>query len=71
MTSISSVKSLELPIPPSCVAFSQTHVDIFVVGTYNLEKAKDAGHGDDGPIEPKPQDRSGSLILYKLKDGEV
>lgn len=71
MTSISPIKSLELPIPPSCVAFSQEHPDYFVVGTYLLEKDAHGESSGDPAETIAPQQRSGSLILYRIDGDEM
>lgn len=36
MTAISSIRSLTLDLPPSCVAFCPSQPEYFVVGTYLL-----------------------------------
>ena len=36
MASVSSLKSLTLDLPPSCIAFCTTQSQYFVVGTYYL-----------------------------------
>ncbi|TKA62370.1 hypothetical protein B0A55_11547 [Friedmanniomyces simplex] len=82
MTSISSTRSLNLDLPPSCIAFCPTQPRLFVVGTYHLhdsttakeEPASSAAEGEasdheDGAVEAA-QKRSGSLILYELLDGD-
>lgn len=66
---IASKVSLTLELPPSCVQFCPAHPSYFVVGTYNLEKEEqsldtDIGSEEIGPR--KPQNRNGSLLLYKL-----
>ncbi|KAH0387562.1 WD40 repeat-like protein, partial [Aureobasidium melanogenum] len=80
MTSISSIQSLILDLPPSCIEFCPTSRDYFVVGTYFLEKKEqdvgveiDAGDEDEtsGDTDKKPQTRTGSLILFKVEGDEV
>ena len=72
--SVKSLYSTQLPLPPSCVTFSPERPEYFVVGTYYLEReeGEDAATGD-GASEPKgqAQSRSGSLILFRVGDGEV
>ncbi|GAB7340923.1 hypothetical protein MBLNU457_7274t1 [Dothideomycetes sp. NU457] len=71
MSSISSVYSSQVPIPPSCVAFSPTTPDLFVIGTYYLQKNENITKSEDeADEEPKPQSRNGSLILCKI-DGDA
>ncbi|KAK5003552.1 hypothetical protein LTR28_010025, partial [Elasticomyces elasticus] len=40
MASISSIQSLTLDIPPSCIAFVPEYPNYFVVGTYLLEPSE-------------------------------
>lgn len=63
-----------LDLPPSCIEFCPSHPAYFVVGTYNLIKDDDptteAGRTD--PTAPqKPQNRDGSLMVFRLEDGVV
>ena len=70
MTSIESVKSLVLELPPSCVEFSPLAPQYAVVGTYNLEKQ----HADETAAqsdEAKGQTRNGSLILIHVDNDDV
>lgn len=64
MTSILSIVSETLPLPPSCIAFCPTQPNLFVVGTYLL-------HKDESEIingkEMAWQKRSGSLILFRIE----
>lgn len=69
MTSIHSLKTLELPIPPSCVAFSPATTQYFIVGTYLLERDEDAEANKTA--DPAAQKRSGSLILFRLVEDEM
>lgn len=75
--SISSVQSMILDLPPSCIEFCPAHPSYFVVGTYYLEKEEEAAQGNgDAQDQPaaeawKPQSRNGSLIVFRLKDGNV
>ncbi|KAK6006631.1 hypothetical protein QM012_005639 [Aureobasidium pullulans] len=80
MTSFSSIQSLVLDLPPSCIEFCPVSRDYFVVGTYFLEKKEqDAGvenaAGDEEEenedADKKPQTRTGSLILFKVEGDEV
>lgn len=82
MTSISSIRSLILDLPPSCIEFCPTARDYFVVGTYFLEKKEqDASVDEEGKstddedksedVESKFQTRTGSLILFKVEGDEM
>ena len=55
---IESTMSKILDAPPSCIEFSQTLPDVFVVGTYSLSETKLSEKGS--------QSRTGSLILLRL-----
>jgi diphthamide biosynthesis protein 7 len=74
-----SLISTTLDLPPSCIEFSPIHPELFVVGTYNLEKQEtdndDEWEDVDGPAQTatakKPQERNGSLILFKLENDEL
>jgi diphthamide biosynthesis protein 7 len=80
MTSINSIQSLILDLPPSCIEFCPVARDYFVVGTYFLEKKEqDASVGDAAEdqeeksedVDTKPQTRTGSLILFKVEGDEM
>lgn len=80
MTSVTSIQSRILDLPPSCIEFCPVARDYFVVGTYFLEKKEqDAGIENDaeeleensGGTDKKPQIRTGSLILFKVEGDEV
>ncbi|KAG9564140.1 WD40 repeat-like protein, partial [Aureobasidium melanogenum] len=80
MTSISSIQSQILDLPPSCIEFCPVSRDYFVVGTYFLEKKEQdvgvenvAGEEDEtsGDADKKPQTRTGSLVLFKVEGDEV
>ena len=78
MTSINSIQSLNLDLPPSCIEFCSAAREYFVVGTYFLEKKEQEIGVDDGDeedksedVDKKPQTRTGSLILFKIEDDEV
>lgn len=61
-----------LDLPPSCIEFVPWHKDVqsngewFVVGTYELQKEQ-----FDETKSAGPQSRSGSLILFRLRNGKV
>lgn len=67
MTSVSSLITQILPLPPSCIVFCPTQPDIFVVGTYFLHKS-DQESTNDG--EKLWQERSGSLIVFRIADAK-
>lgn len=79
---ITSQCSLILDLPPSCIEFSPTSPDLFVVGTYYLDTAPMAAatptpqHDDeslqlsDSELQPSQQ-RTGSVILLQLLDAQV
>ncbi|KAF2147162.1 uncharacterized protein K452DRAFT_261405 [Aplosporella prunicola CBS 121167] len=70
MASISSLHSLTLELPPSCIEFVPGHRDLFVVGTYYLDRSADEDSGEVAEdTEKKSQQRSGSLLLFQL-DGD-
>lgn len=82
---ISSLQSLILDLPPSCIEFCPAHPEYFVVGTYYLERTADAPveevqpTGDDDDCNEdvseakaaSPQSRNGSVIVFRLQDGKA
>ncbi|KAF2646249.1 hypothetical protein P280DRAFT_440093 [Massarina eburnea CBS 473.64] len=77
MASITSLQSLILDLPPSCIEFCPLNPQYAVVGTYNLEKQPTDRSGDENEQttedveEPKPQERNGSIILVKVHGDSV
>ncbi|THW58286.1 WD40 repeat-like protein [Aureobasidium pullulans] len=81
MTSIYSIQSLVLDLPPSCIEFCPVARDYFVVGTYFLEKKEQEATAEDTAennndeeseeVEKKPQTRTGSLILFIIDGDKV
>lgn len=81
MTSINSIQSLILDLPPSCIEFCPVARDYFVVGTYFLEKKEQEATAEDTTennsdeesedVEKKPQTRTGSLILFIIDGDKV
>jgi diphthine methyl ester acylhydrolase len=81
MTSIHSIHSVLVDLPPSCVAFCPSQPQLFVVGTYFLHprEQQEDGAGDPSArlteTQPTPADgaqqRSGSLILYQIDGDKV
>jgi hypothetical protein len=71
MTSIKSLCSLTLDLPPSCIEFWPSDSEYAVVGTYNLEKQTEQEQADAVQDEgqKKSQSRNGSLILVHV-DGD-
>ncbi|KAH0548657.1 hypothetical protein GP486_007798, partial [Trichoglossum hirsutum] len=69
--SVSSVFSTVLDQPPSCIEFSPVATDLFVVGTYHLEKHSER----DGRIQEDEthasQSRSGHLALFAIADDGI
>ena len=55
--------------PPSCIEFSPTHPDLFVVGTYLLESTGEGDGGGEDAQSPsgRAQKRRGSLLLFGLQ----
>ncbi|KAH3977492.1 hypothetical protein HBI56_048240 [Parastagonospora nodorum] len=68
MTSIKSLTSFKLDLPPSCIEFFPLKPNIAVIGTYNLEKsAEDSSETKD--VGTTTQSRNGSLVLVRV-DGD-
>lgn len=76
---INSFQSMTLDLPPSCVEICPRYPSYFLVGTYYLETSEAEGKhtekdndGDDIEVEAKqPQSKSGSIIVFELKDGKA
>ena len=70
--SITPISKVVLDLPPSCIEFVPWQKDLrsnrewFVVGTYELQK-----EDFDETKSAGPQSRSGSLVLFRLRDGEA
>lgn len=75
LESIASTQSLTLELPPSCAQFCPAHPEYLVVGTYSLQIEDEAATNlmvQDGYVAtPKPQSRSGSLVVFKLTGDEL
>ncbi|KAF2011312.1 hypothetical protein BU24DRAFT_278435 [Aaosphaeria arxii CBS 175.79] len=81
MTTVTSLKSLILDLPPSCVEFWPLDPQYAVVGTYNLDRSdedqvetnKDAQEESDEREagEKRVQKRDGSIILIRVKGDDV
>ena len=67
MTSIRSLTSFGLDLPPSCIEFFPLKPQLAVIGTYNLEKQDDKSA--DSQQSKQSQQRNGSLILVRV-DGD-
>ncbi|KAH8891668.1 hypothetical protein GQ53DRAFT_746665 [Thozetella sp. PMI_491] len=63
-TQISSITSLGLELPPSCVEFSPLDPTYFLVGTYYLQQ--DGGSADAARDPGKRQNRSGSIVVFQI-----
>lgn len=70
---ITSKLSLTLDLPPSCIQFCPAHPELFVVGTYNLEReeATDEVAVESQAQTSKPQSRNGSLLLFRLEGDDL
>lgn len=76
---INSFQSMTLDLPPSCIEICPRYPSYFLVGTYYLETSELEGRhtekdkdGDDVEVEPKQaQSKSGSIIVFELKDGQA
>ncbi|KAJ4135892.1 hypothetical protein NW768_003494 [Fusarium equiseti] len=78
---VSSEVSLTLGLPPSCIQFCPAHPDLFVVGTYNLEKNaddaqlstenEDEDDDDRVAVTKTPQSRNGSLLVFKVDGAKL
>lgn len=78
---IQPLRSQTLDLPPSCVEFCPAFPSYFLVGTYSLQP--DAGELEGGEVsfdaeedgqisQPKqPQSRNGSIIAFRLEDGNL
>jgi diphthamide biosynthesis protein 7 len=78
MAEISSINSQILELPPSCIKFSPSYPDYFVIGTYHLEKQEAENpvteeNGDEVDVkdEKVAQQRNGSVILFKLENDKL
>ena len=75
MSSIQSLTSFKLDLPPSCIEFFPLNPEYAVIGTYNLEKPEEeesAGSAPhDGKVSKKNQQRNGSLILVRIQGDNV
>ncbi|KAL2351655.1 hypothetical protein BJ546DRAFT_851892 [Cryomyces antarcticus] len=76
MAAISSIRSMTLDLPPSCIEFCPENPDYFVVGTYKLWKQEEEG-GESTSTEAsdaesrKEQRRTGSLVTFTIKGDEI
>ena len=69
MTSIKSLTSFKLDLPPSCIEFFPLKPEFAVIGTYNLEKSTSEDSSKPKEASKTPQQRNGSLILIRV-DGD-
>jgi len=76
MTTINSIESLVLDLPPSCIEFCPAAPSYFVVGTYLLEpkaqseNARQNTSSSEAEAE-EAQKRSGSLVVFKLEEDKM
>ncbi|KAL0939458.1 WD-40 repeat-containing protein [Colletotrichum truncatum] len=66
---VTSVESLILDLPPSCIEFCVSHPKYFVVGTYNLVKEEQTATAPDetsSSTGKRPQNRNGSLLVFRV-----
>ncbi|KPM40177.1 hypothetical protein AK830_g6367 [Neonectria ditissima] len=73
---VSSKVSLTLDLPPSCIQFCPAHPELFIVGTYNLQRDESAGQIEGGNDEDvlaakTPQNRNGSLMVFRIRGTEL
>jgi diphthamide biosynthesis protein 7 len=74
MSSIQSLDSFKLDLPPSCIDFFPLNPQYAVIGTYNLEKQDDQESAGSAPHDGnriKGQQRNGSLILVRVVGDHV
>ena len=74
MTSIKSIVSFKLDLPPSCIEFFPLNPQYAVIGTYNLQKqGEQEQEPSDGAhvVQGKSQQRNGSLILVRVVGDNV
>jgi diphthamide biosynthesis protein 7 len=71
MTSVQSLISFKLDLPPSCIEFFPLKPEFAVIGTYNLEKQAEEETSETTPGKElsKTQQRNGSLVLVRI-DGD-
>jgi diphthamide biosynthesis protein 7 len=73
MTTIESLRSIILDLPPSCIEFCPSAPQYAIIGTYNLEKHEDQ-EGQEAVIkggQKTSQQRNGSLILVRVTGDDV
>lgn len=72
MTSIQSLVSFKLDLPPSCIEFFPLNPQYAVVGTYNLQQQGEQEPSDGAHVaQSKSQQRNGSLILIRVVGDNV
>ncbi|KAF1828382.1 hypothetical protein BDW02DRAFT_603464 [Decorospora gaudefroyi] len=75
MSSVRSITSFKLDLPPSCIEFFPLNPQYAIIGTYNLEKPDEkesAGSApQDGRVSKENQQRNGSLILVRVNGDNV
>lgn len=76
---ITSFQSMILDLPPSCIEFCPSYPSHFLVGTYYLETSEEEkketetdSDEDEARVEAKKaQSKSGSILVFELKDGQA
>lgn len=78
MATLSSIRTLTLDLPPSCIQFCPGKPHLFVVGTYFLHappssEVEASTSLIDEKIEARQaaQKRTGSLVLYELSPENI
>jgi diphthamide biosynthesis protein 7 len=78
MSTITSIDSQILDLPPSCTEFSPNHPQYLVIGTYYLEKQEATGDrseelGNEEAVAEASavQQRNGSVILFRLENDKL
>jgi hypothetical protein len=56
--SVALLYETRIPFQPCCLEFSRTNPELLVVGTYSLDDAT-------------TQERTGSILLYRLHNGQL
>ena len=68
---VKSITTTILDAPPSCIEFSPLGIDVFVVGTYELDTILTGPDIVEQAGDTQTQRRRGSLVLFRLKDDRL
>jgi len=76
MSSIKSLTSFRLDLPPSCIEFFPLNPQYAVIGTYHLEKPDEKESAGSAPHDgsaksSQRQRRNGSLVLVRVVGDHV